>query len=257
MSGFAEVTGFPDKPPTLPSLGLADGIAACFSTFAAMFAVYWRDVAGGTGQYIDTSLVEPLFGMMGRITVDHAVNGNVPTRTGNRSDFTAPRNTYRTEDDKWVAMSASAETIAKRILRTVGGEELATDPRFQSNEARVDRVDELDEIIQDWIGERTRDEVVRLFNENEAAVAPVYNIEDIFNDSFFRERDALVDVDDPEYDDLVLPGVFPHMSETPGDIEHAGPPLGEHTIDVLAAYTDADTETLRELDRESVVHIHD
>ena len=253
MSGFAEVTGFPDKPPTLPSLGLADAVAACYSTFATMFALRWRDQHGGHGQYIDTSLLEPLFSTMGRITTDYSVNGTVHTRKGNRSSFTVPRNTYRTKDDQWIALSGSAESIARRILRTVGGEDILDDPRFQSNDARLEHTDEVDELIASWVRERTREEALAAFEENEAAAAPVYDIADIFDDDYFWERDALVDVDDPDHDDLVLPGVFPHLSATPGTVERAGPSLGEHTAEVLAERTDIGAEELARLADAGVV----
>jgi formyl-CoA transferase len=253
MSGFAEVTGFPDKPPTLPSLGLADAVAACYSTFATMFALYWRDLNDGHGQYIDTSLLEPLFSVMGRITTDYSVNGTLHTRKGNRSSFTVPRNTYQTKDGEWISLSGSAESIARRILRTVGGEDLADDPRFRTNDRRLEHSDEVDERIAAWAAERTREEALAAFEEHDAAAAPVYDVADIFDDSYFWERDALVDVDDDDHDDLVLPGVFPHLSETPGRIEWSGASLGEHTVEVLAERTDVDAAELADLRERGVV----
>jgi formyl-CoA transferase len=253
MSGFAEVTGFPDKPPTLPSLGLADAVAACYSTFATMFALYWRDLNDGHGQYIDTSLLEPLFSVMGRITTDYSVNGTLHTRKGNRSSFTVPRNTYQTKDGEWISLSGSAESIARRILRTVGGEDLADDPRFRTNDRRLEHSDEVDERIAAWAAERTREEALAAFEEHDAAAAPVYDVADIFDDSYFWERDALVDVDDDDHDDLVLPGVFPHLSETPGRIEWSGASLGEHTVEVLAERSDVDAAELADLRERGVV----
>ncbi len=257
MSGFAHVTGFPDRPPTLPSLGLADAVAACYSTWAAMFALYWRDVEGGRGQYIDTSLLEPLFSIMGRMTVDYSVNGTVQTRTGNRSSYSAPRNTYRTKDDRWVAISGSAETVARRILRTIGGDALAEDPRFRTLDARLEHVEALDGIIGDWMADRTREEVLDVFEEHDAAVAPVYDTRDIFEDEWFRARDALLPVDDADHDDLVMPGVFPKLSETPGAVDHAGPRLGEHTAEVLRDRVGLEPEEVARLADSGVVTVDD
>lgn len=255
MSGFASVTGFPDKPPTLPSLGLADAIAACYSTFATMFALYYRDVEGGGGQVIDTSLIEPLFSIMGRMTVDYSINGTVQGRTGNRSTYSAPRNTYRTGDGRWVALSGSAESIARRVLRIVGGDDLVEDPRFQTAEDRLEHVEELDAIISEWMGERTREEVVAVFAEHEAALAPVYDTADIFDDPYFWERDALLAVEDEAYDDLVMPGVFPKLSATPGRVDHAGPPLGADTMTVLTERGGLSEATVRDLAADGVVRI--
>lgn len=257
MSGFAYVTGDPDGPPTLPALGLADSVAALYSTFAAMFALYWRDVEDGTGQYIDTSILEPLFAIMGEYTVDYSIKDYVHERQGNRSPHTAPRNTYRTKDDQWVAISGSAESIAQRVLRIVGGEDLGTDPRFQTMKGRLENVEELDEIIQDWMSDRTREEVIRIFDEHDAAAAPVYNTEDIFEDEHFRARNALIEVEDEEFGEFEMAGVFPELSETPGSVTHTGPRLGEHTLEVLAAQTSLTAEEIVRLAEDGVTVIDD
>jgi len=257
MSGFAEVTGFPDKPPTLPSLGLADAVAAAYSTFAAMFALYHRDVHGADGQYVDTSLVEPLFSTMGRMTVDYSVNGTVQRRTGNRSTYSAPRNTYRTKDGRWVAISGSAESIAKRVLRIVGGEEMATDPRFATAAARLENVEELDDRIGAWMAERTREEVLAVFEAHEAAIAPVYDTADIFQDDYFWERDALIEVEDPDYADLVMPGVFPKLSATPGSVDWSGPALGADTMAVLTGRCGLSEAEVRDLSERGVVSVRE
>jgi formyl-CoA transferase len=257
MSGFAYVTGQPDGPPTLPALGLADSVAALYSTFAAMFALYWRDVEGGTGQYIDTSIVEPLFAIMGEYTVDYSVKNYVHERKGNRSPHTAPRNTYQTKDDRWVAISGSAESIAQRVLHIVGGEEMANDPRFQTMKDRLEHVEELDERIQAWMGERTRDEVIDVFEEHDAAAAPVYNTEDIFRDPHFDKRDAIVEVEDEQLGEYEMAGVFPKLSETPGDITHPGPVLGAHTLEVLQSETPMTEQEIRGLADRGVTTIAD
>jgi len=257
MSGFAYVTGQPDGPPQLPALGLADSIAALSSTFAAMMALYWRDVEGGTGQCIDTSILEPIFGIMGEYAVDYSVKGIVHERMGNRSAYTAPRNTYKTRDDRWVAISGSAESVARRVLKIVGGEELLNDPRFQTMEDRIDHVEELDEIIQGWMSEHTREEAIEIFDEEGAAMAPIYNSEDIFNDPYFREREALINVEDEELGEFTMAGVFPKLSETPASVEHPGPALGENTLDVLLEHSSLSEEEVLDLVEDGVLAIAD
>ena len=129
MSGFAHLTGQADGPPTLPPFPLADAFAGLYSTFATMFALYWRDVNGGTGQYVDTSLLEPIFAsLMNYHVIEHDQKGIVRERQGNTvTEYSVPRNAYKTNDDEWVALSASSPSIAERILRIVGGDELAED----------------------------------------------------------------------------------------------------------------------------------
>jgi len=259
MSGFAHLTGQPDGPPTLPPFPLADAFAGLYSTFATMFALYWRDVQGGTGQYIDTSLLEPiLVSLMNSHIVEYDQKGIVRTRQGNRvTNYSVPRNAYETADGEWVALSASSSSIALRILRIVGGDELADDPRFETHSGRAEHADELDERIGEWMARHDREEVIETFEEHDAAIAPIYDVEDIFEDPHLRERDALVTVEDDDLGELTMNGVFPKLSETPGRVDHAGPRLGEHTLEVLLERTDAATEELERLHEDGVIGLGD
>lgn len=257
MSGFAHLTGQEDGPPTLPPFPLADSFAGLYSTFAAMFALYWRDVNGGTGQYIDTSLLEPIFAsLMNYHVIEYDQKGIVRERQGNTvPNYSVPRNAYETADGEWVALSASSASIADRILRIVGGEEMAEDPRFQTHQDRVEHIEELDERIGAWMAERDREEIIEIFEENDAAIAPIYDIEDIYEDPHFRERDALVTVEDEDLGDVTVPGVFPKMSETPGRVEHTGPDLGEDTLEVLLDRTNVSEEKLESFYEEGIINV--
>jgi crotonobetainyl-CoA:carnitine CoA-transferase CaiB-like acyl-CoA transferase len=257
MSGFAHLTGQADGPPTLPPFPLADAFAGLYSTFATMFALYWRDVNGGTGQYVDTSLLEPIFAsLMNYHVIEHDQKGIVRERQGNTvTEYSVPRNAYKTNDDEWVALSASSPSIAERILRIVGGEEMAEDPRFQTHQDRVEHVDELDERIQEWMAERDREEIIEIFEENNAAIAPIYDIEDIYNDPHLEERDAILTVDDDDLGDVKVHGVFPKLSKTPGRVESTGPHLGEDTLEVLLDRTTASEDELESFYDEGIIKI--
>jgi len=146
MSGFAYLNGFDDREPLLPPTGLADGVAAMFSTFAIMFALYHRDANGGGGQYIDTSLIEPIFSILGPQPLRYQQLDDIEKRSGNRSTSSAPRNVYRTGDGRAVAISASAQPVAMRVFDAIERPDLKDDPRFEDNESRVENVEELDRI---------------------------------------------------------------------------------------------------------------
>ncbi len=255
MSGYAYSTGQADGPPTLPPTALADTICALHATYASVMALYWRDVHDGGGQYIDASILESMFGVLGDHVIEYGQKGMLNSRSGNRSNRTAPRNTYRTKDDRWVAISGSSQSIAERILRIVGGEELATDPRFRTMEDRLDNVEELDAIVADWMSSHTRDEVVETFEEHEAAIGPVYNMEDAFDDEHLDERDAIIYVEDEEDESVPMRGVFPKLSATPGEVTHAGPPLGSDTLSVLTERTDRTAEEVSELAADGVTTV--
>ena len=137
MSGFAHQTGQPDGPPTLPPFGLADGVTGLAGAIAVLLALYHRDTNGGRGQVIDVSLLEPLLTLLGPGPSVYDQLGIVPGRHGNRSPNNAPRNTYVTRDGRWVAISASATSIAERVMRLVGRPDIAEQPWFASARERV------------------------------------------------------------------------------------------------------------------------
>lgn len=249
MSGFAYLNGFPDRPPLLPPTGLADSIAALFATFSVMMALYRRDAGDGTGQYIDTSLIEPIFSLLGPQPLRYDQLDEIEARAGNRSTSSAPRNVYETADGRWVAISASAQPLAMRTFDAIDRPDLKNDPRFADNESRLAHVEELDAIIQDWMADHDREAVLKAFDEADATIAPVYNVEDILNDEHYQARNAVVEVDDPDLGTATVQNVFPKFSETPGEVHHLGPALGEHNSEVyrdLLGYEETMLEKLRE-----------
>jgi crotonobetainyl-CoA:carnitine CoA-transferase CaiB-like acyl-CoA transferase len=253
MSGFAHVTGEPDGPPTLPPLALADGIAAAFGTYAVMIALYHRDHHGGEGQEIDLALYDGLMRFMEPMLLEYDQLGTVRGRTGNRIADAAPRNAYRTSDGCWVAMSGSAQSIAERILAAVERPELIHDPRFKDNASRVEHVEELDCVIGDWIGRHTLVEVLKRFEECEAALGPVYDAAQIFADPHFQARKSLARVPDPVLGALTVVNVVPRLSATPGAIAWLGPPLGQHNEDVYCGRLGLDQDELASLRARGVI----
>ncbi|MBX6385629.1 MAG: CoA transferase [Microbispora sp.] len=242
MSGFAAMTGEPDGPPTLPPFGLADGICALATAFAVMTAL-----RSGRGQVVDLSIIEPILTVLGAQPTIYDRLGIVPPRTGNRSVNNAPRNTYRCRDGSWVAVSTSAQSIAERVMRLVGRPDLAEQPWFATGAGRVAHADELDAAVAAWVGERTRDEVLRAFEEAEAAVAPIYDVRDVLADPQLRALDAVTTVEDPELGPLRMQNVMFRLSQTPGRIRWTGRPHGADTDEILRGLglTNAEIEALR------------
>ena len=254
MSGFASLNGWPDKPPALPPLALGDSVAALTGCFAVMFALWWREHGGdGKGQVIDLSIYEPLFWTLGPQALVYDQLGVVQGRSGNRAPFSAPRNTYLTKDNRWLGLSATAQSIAERVMRIVGRPDLIEEPWFADNMGRVEHVDELDAIIQEWIGARTTDEVLRAFADGDAAIMPVYSIADIVKDPQFLSRETLVRTPHPTLGSVLMQNVIPRLSETPGRIGHAGPTIGEHNEIVYCGELGVSRDELANLIESGVV----
>ncbi|MGB3413730.1 MAG: CoA transferase [Microbacteriaceae bacterium] len=231
MSGFAHLTGPADGPPTLPAFGLADTICGIAASSAALMALRYAEKTG-VGQVVDMSILGPMMEAVGPGPTIYDLTQEVGFRTGNASLNNSPRNTYQTRDKRWVAISTSAQSIAERVMRLIGHPELIEEEWFKSGSTRVLHREMLDGYVQDWIGQRDLHEVVRAFEEAEAAVAPIYDAKDVAEDPHILESQMLVRVPDEDFGELLQHNVLWKMSETPGEIRHTGTSLG-HDTDAL------------------------
>ncbi|WP_231930706.1 CaiB/BaiF CoA transferase family protein [Micromonospora coriariae] len=252
MSGFAHLTGEPNGPPTLPAFGLADSIAGMAGAAAVSMALFQRE-KDGHGQEIDLDLLSPIMTAVGPGVIYADQLGIDQQRTGNRSVNNAPRNTYRTADGHWVAISTSADSIARRVLTLVGHPEVIDEPWFATGRQRAQHADLLDGYVGEWIGARTRDEVLRAFEEAGAAVAPVYKPSELLDDPQVRALDLVTTVDDPDLGPVRMQNVLWRMNRTPGRIRFTGRALGADTDAVLGDELGLSVEELAALRERDVL----
>lgn len=253
MSGFAHITGEPGGPPTLPPFGLADGITALAGASAVMMALYERDTRSGRGQMIDLALIEPILSVLGPQPIVYDQLGVVQERTGNRSVNNAPRNTYRTKDGKWIAVSTSAQSVAERVMNLVGHPGVTEEAWFNSGFGRAQHADLLDTYVGDWIASRTAVDVVEAFAEAGAAAIPIYDIADVMADPQYHALGSIVQLDDPELGPIRMQNVLFRFSRTPGHIRYPGRPLGADTDTVLKKLAGLSETGISELRRKGVV----
>ncbi len=232
-SGYAYITGYPDRPPLLPGFGLADDSAGLMGAFLAMVALQYKN-RSSKGQVIDMAIYEPLFTLLGPQVVDFDQLGLVQERNGSRLPFTAPRNTYRTKDDKWVSISGSAQSTFERMCEALKVTELVSDPRFLDNRLRIRNAIALDEALQAAIEKFDRDGLIDLFDKFDAAAAPCNSIAEIFKDPHYKARENIVSVEDEELGGPIrMQNVVGKLSRTPGAIRNAGPKLGSSNRSIL------------------------
>jgi len=254
MSGFAHITGQPDGPPTLPPFALADTIAAMYAAIGALLCLYQRDVKKtGRGQSIDVSLVESLYTVLSVHAVAYDQLGLPGKRTGSRTAGSAPRNVYRTKDDRWIAIAGSTQAITERLFKEMGRLDLLDDPRFKTNRDRVANVEALDEIVGGWVLGRTQAECIEQLVKAEVAVAPVSDFKDLAEDPHLRARHTLATIDDPELGTLHMPDVLPKLSESPGKIRFAGLPMGVHNKEIYQGRLGLSDAELAALEAEGVI----
>lgn len=234
MSGFAAKNGFADREPVLPPLALADMIAGLYGAYAVMIAR--REVErGGRGQVIDLPLLDPIVSILGPDAATYRINGAITPRTGSRSATTAPRNVYRTADGRYIAISASIQAMTERLFRAVGRTDMIDDSRFRTNADRLRHVDECEAPIAAFIGGRSLDENMTVFNEAEVTAAPVYDIDQLLDDPHVQARGIVVEAPDAEMGSVPMHNIVPRLLDTPGKLRFPAPTLGQHTREVLSA----------------------
>ena len=252
MGGIRYITGYPDRPPVRVGLSLGDTLAALYAVAGALAALEHRHITGA-GQVVDVALSEAVLSVLEGIIPDYGRYGAVRERTGNVLANAAPSNMYRAADGRWVAIGANADGIFRRFTALMGRPELAGDPRFIDNPARVAHVHELDAIISDWVATRTTEELLRGLEKAEVPAGPVYSVADIATDPQFRARNMLLQVFDSRVGTLLMPGVVPALTETPGGVRWAGPAIGQHNDEVYGRLLGIDEAEREQLKREGVI----
>ena len=247
MSGFAYVTGAADGPPTLPPFMLADGVAAQSATYAVMMALYHRDVHGADGQLVDVSLIEPLARLVEQATLAYDQLGQIQGRTGNRADASAPRNAYRTSDDRWLAISSASSSVAARLYRAIDRSDLADRPEYVDPIPRQARADEIDALVAAWIRAHTLDDAMKVFLAENVTAAPIYDAQQLLADEHLRARGTFVSIDDPDVGTMTVQAPVARLSETPGHVAHLGRALGADNEMVYRDLLGLDADRLADL----------
>jgi len=224
LSGLAGLLGEPDGGPLLPPIALTDEVTALVGSFSAMMAIFHAKQTG-QGQVVEIDLVNSVLQIMGPLPAAWDSMGYLQPRLGSSIPYSIPRGTYQCSDGVWVALSASAESVARRLIETVGG---GGDPRFMSFQARFENREALEELTRNWISSRPSAEVISIIDAADAAIAPVYSMQQVIEDPHFIERESFTRVDG-----ILMQNLVARMSKTPGKINSVGPKLGEHTEEIV------------------------
>jgi crotonobetainyl-CoA:carnitine CoA-transferase CaiB-like acyl-CoA transferase len=236
MSGFTQICGEEGGRPLHLGYPISDAVAGLFGALGILAALH--DLARNPerrGQDIDCSATEAMLRTLEFLAIEYDQLGAVRTRSGNRSQYAAPGNVYRTADGKWASIAASTQSIFVRLCSALDLGGLLQDPRFAANPARVAHYRELDEIVGAAVGRFTMAELREAFARHEVGFSPIYDIVDVFEDPQIQAREAIVRVPDGELGSVRMQGVVPRFSETPGCVRRTGPALGEHNEEVYGA----------------------
>jgi formyl-CoA transferase len=232
MGGMRYITGYPDRAPVRVGISIGDSLAAMFGVIGALMAIHHRH-ASGKGQVVDVALYEAVFAMMESMLPEYGMGGFVRERSGASLPGIVPSNTYPCRDGTYVVIGANADSIFKRMMRAIGRPDLADDPTLANNDGRVKRTEELDRVIGAWTARHDLDAVLEVLDRAEVPSGRIYSIADIAADLHYQAR-GMIERHKLGSHEVLLPGIVPKLSATPGATRWIGPKLGEHTDEVLA-----------------------
>lgn len=237
MSGIRYINGYPDMPPPRFGISLGDSLTALFAFEGLMMALYWRDAqGGGRGQVVDASIVESCFAMLESTVTEYSKAGVVRRPTGTGLPNVVPSNIYPTGDDGYVVIAANVDPMFVRLCAAMERPDLARDPRYATHLARGENGEELDRLIADWTRRHTAAELFARLEAHDIVHGRINSIADVVADPHFRARGMVRDLQDQTFGTITVPGVFPVLSATPGDIAWLGPQeIGAHNAEVYGA----------------------
>ncbi|HIJ57160.1 MAG TPA: CoA transferase [Deltaproteobacteria bacterium] len=235
MGGIMSITGWPDSPPTRTGTAIADFLSALFCTIGILSALHARR-SSGKGQQIDVSIVDSVVTAIGTILQIYLAEGRIPKRAGNKYSFIAPYEAFKAKDG-WFVLGVGSESIWKKFCKTIHKEDLIDDKRFTLNADRIKNNDVLVEMINDWAGNYSVNEIIDILEEKGIPVAPINELDQIVNDPHIAvAREMIQKIVHPIAGEVDIVGNPIKMSDTPPGIYSSSPLLGEHTDEILGKY---------------------
>lgn len=254
VGGLRYITGFPDRPPVRIGVSLGDALAANQAALGAVMALQARQ-RDGRGQVVDVAISEAVFAMTEGMLTEYAHAGVVRERSGNVLKQTSPSSTYRTKDGRWLAIGGNGDNVFRRFTECLGQPELVTDPRFCDNQSRIANNTVLDEIIGEWVAQHTLAEAKAILDRAGIPAGLVMSIADIAADPQYQAREMIRRIPDERLaeQEVVMPGIVPRLTKTPGVIEHSGGELGADNYAIYHGMLGLEEGEIERLKREGVI----
>lgn len=252
VGGLRYINGFPDRPPVRPNLSLGDSLAGLHAVIGVLLALLARRGAHGEGQTVDVAIYESVFNMLEGVVPEYDGAGAVRGPSGSTLTGIVPSNTYLCADDKYVVIGANGDSLFQRLMRAVGREDMAIDPRLANNAGRVRHEKEIDKVIAAWTRAHPSAQILTILDEISVPGGPIYSVADMAADPHFNARGLFeqVDVDGAP---LRIPAILPRLESTPGATQWPGPKFGEHTDAVLTQLLGLSADQLSELRSKKVI----
>jgi succinyl-CoA:(S)-malate CoA-transferase subunit B len=222
VSGVTYICGYPDRPPVSPGTPtIPDYLAGTFGALGALIAIQHRHQSG-QGQVVDVGLYEPMLRMLDETVPIYGATGYVRERRGPAAEHVVPHNHYQSRDGKWLAIACTNDRMFERLV-TGAMQQPALLAEFPTKVARLERRDELDARVAQWVRQDDAGDVLAKLDAAEVPCSLINSVQDLFADPHVRARDNLMTLPHPLGGLLHMVGVVPKLSLTPGAVDNVGP----------------------------------
>ncbi|MFH5780738.1 CoA transferase [Bacillus sp. Gen3] len=254
IGGLRYLTGYPELPPVRVGIAIGDLVAGLYAVIGTLMAIRAREKGvDNKGQLVDVALYESVFSLLEGILPEYNLAGIVRERTGTTLPGIAPSNTYECADGNHVVIGGNGDKIFQRLMKAIGREDIANDSKYATNQGRAANVKFIDDAIENWTKQYPLKMVQKILDDASVPVGPIYGIKEIVNDEHYKAREMIKEVELHDGKKLLVPGIVPKLSETPGEIISNGPKLGEHNEDVFKEYMNFTFEDFKNLKEQGVI----
>lgn len=252
MSGLMSLTGDPDGPPTMMGAFVIDYMTGLYALIALQGALYERNKTG-IGQSVEACLLDSAISILLTDIPYQTIFNRTITRVGNRDRITAPGNVFKTKNDEWVFCVAGTDDFFKRFAKTSGNDFLIESDEYSTIEKRLERVDEVEKYLGDWIAKYTTDEIVQICADAGITCAKVETLEDVVENPQLKYRGKIMEVEHPKVGKIPMQGFPIGFSKSPVELRYAPPTLGEHTDEILKEWLSLSSEEIAELRNNKII----
>ncbi len=235
MGGLRHLSGEPGRPPVRVGVSIGDSLSALHGVIGVLLALRHRDQNGGDGQVIDVALYESVFNMMESMVAEYSVFNEIRQPAGSSLPGITPSNAYRCADGKYALIAGNGDSIFKRLMSLIGRDDIGNDPEFAHNDGRSRQAEYIDGVIGQWAAQHSLEDVLQALHESRIPAGKIYDVADIVNDPHYKERQMLLQGELEDGTPVILPGIVPKLSATPGEVRRRAPTLGQDTASVLTA----------------------
>ena len=227
LTGFPHITGFPDQAPQFPGFALTDFVAPRANVLAIAAALSYR-YRTGKGQYIDAAQMESAIPLLSPVLLEYVVNGKEAARIGNRATYAAPHGVYRCKgDNRWCVVTVFTDDQWEKFCQAIGKPAWVESAEFATLRGRLENVDRLDRLVEEWTMDHSPEEVMSLMQGAGVTAGVVQGGQDLDSDPQLKHRHFYWELEHPEMGSLTYSGMPARLSKTPYEMRRA-PMLGEH-----------------------------